>query len=112
MPKDWLVSTLPKPRMVVRKDFEEEKRALEVSIAAGANLFDTAAMYSGGASERRLGELTQGMDVLIATKFPGGFSFKAEDLPKELDGSWRGSGATPLICISIIFPPRVCPFQN
>jgi aryl-alcohol dehydrogenase-like predicted oxidoreductase len=34
---------------------EEEKRALEVSIAAGANLFDTAAFYSGGASERRLG---------------------------------------------------------
>ena len=33
--------------------FEEEKRALEVSIAAGVTLFDTAAMYSGGASERR-----------------------------------------------------------
>jgi aryl-alcohol dehydrogenase-like predicted oxidoreductase len=39
------------------------------------NLFDTAAMYSGGASERRLGELAQGRDVLIATKFPAGFRF-------------------------------------
>jgi aryl-alcohol dehydrogenase-like predicted oxidoreductase len=29
---------------------EEEKRALEASIAAGVTLFDTAAMYSGGAS--------------------------------------------------------------
>ena len=67
--------------------FEEEKRALEVSIAAGANLFDTAAMYSGGASERRVGELARGRDVLIASKFPGGFSFKAEDLPKELEAS-------------------------
>jgi aryl-alcohol dehydrogenase-like predicted oxidoreductase len=37
--------------------FEEEKRALEASLAAGVNLFDTAAMYSGGAAERRLGEL-------------------------------------------------------
>jgi len=67
--------------------FEEEKRAFEVSIAAGANLFDTAAMYSGGASERRVGELAHGRNVLIASKFPGGFSFKAEDLPKELEAS-------------------------
>lgn len=67
--------------------FAEEKRAFEVSIAAGANLFDTAAMYSGGASERRVGELARGREVLIASKFPGGFSFKAEDLPKELEAS-------------------------
>jgi aryl-alcohol dehydrogenase-like predicted oxidoreductase len=67
--------------------FEEEKRALEVSIAAGANLFDTAAMYAGGASERRLGELAHGKDVLIASKFPGSFSFKAEDFPRELKAS-------------------------
>ncbi len=66
---------------------EEEKRALEVSIAAGANLFDTAAMYSGGASELRVGELARGKDVLIATKFPGGFSFRVEDFPKELEAS-------------------------
>jgi aryl-alcohol dehydrogenase-like predicted oxidoreductase len=50
--------------------YEEEKRAIEVSLAAGVNLFDTAAMYSGGASERRLGELAGDRDVLIATKFP------------------------------------------
>ena len=67
--------------------FEEEKRALELSIEAGVNLFDTAAMYSGGAAERRLGELARGRDVLIASKFPGGFSFKAKDFPKELEAS-------------------------
>ena len=38
---------------------EEEKRALEESLAAGVTFFDTAAMYSGGASERRLGELAR-----------------------------------------------------
>ncbi|MEW5986728.1 MAG: hypothetical protein AB1791_08850 [Chloroflexota bacterium] len=27
--------------------FEEEKRALETSVAAGVTLFDTAAMYNG-----------------------------------------------------------------
>lgn len=64
---------------------EEERRAVEVSIDAGVNLFDTAAMYSHGAAESRLGELTRGRDVIIATKYPGGFSFKGEDFPKELE---------------------------
>src|SRR5512135_915637 len=58
--------------------FEEEKRAVELSIAAGVNLFDTAAMYSLGAAEKRLGELTRDRDVIIATKYPSGFSFRAE----------------------------------
>lgn len=64
---------------------EDEKRAMEVSIEAGVNLFDSAAMYSGGAAEERLGELTRGRDVVIATKYPSGFSFRAGDFPKELE---------------------------
>src|SRR5574342_1251731 len=67
--------------------YEEEKRALEVSVEAGVNLFDTAAMYSMGAAERRLGELTRGRDVLIATKYPSGFSFRVEDFPKEVEAT-------------------------
>lgn len=63
---------------------DEERSAVEVSIGAGVNLFDTAAMYSNGAAESRLGELTRGRDVVIATKYPGGYSFKAEDFPKEV----------------------------
>lgn len=66
---------------------EEERRAVDVSIEAGVNLFDTAAMYSGGAAEQRLGELTRGKDVIIATKYPSGFSFKVEEFPKELEMS-------------------------
>lgn len=64
---------------------EEERRAVEVSIEAGVNLFDTAAMYSMGAAEQRLGELARGKDVIIATKYPSGFSFRVEDFPKELE---------------------------
>lgn len=64
---------------------EEERRAVEVSIQAGVDLFDTAAMYSGGAAELRLGELTRGRDVIIATKYPSGFSFREEDFPRELE---------------------------
>lgn len=66
---------------------EEERRAVEVSIEAGVNLFDTAAMYSMGAAEIRLGELTCDKDVIIATKYPSRFSFRAEDFPKELEMS-------------------------
>lgn len=66
---------------------DEEQRAFELSIERGVNLFDTAAMYSGGASERRVGELAQGRDAIIASKFPGSFSFKAEDFPRELQAS-------------------------
>jgi aryl-alcohol dehydrogenase-like predicted oxidoreductase len=65
--------------------FEEEKRALEAGLAAGVNLFDTAAMYSGGAAERRLGELARDQDVIIASKYPSSLSFRAEDFPKELE---------------------------
>jgi aryl-alcohol dehydrogenase-like predicted oxidoreductase len=67
--------------------FEEEKHAVEASVAAGVTLFDTAAMYSGGASERRLGELVRDKDVLIATKFPAGFFSRTESMPKDLDAS-------------------------
>ena len=67
--------------------FEEEKRALEASLDAGINLFDTAAMYSVGAAERRLGELARQRDVFIATKYPSVFSFRVEDFPKELEAT-------------------------
>jgi aryl-alcohol dehydrogenase-like predicted oxidoreductase len=86
--------------------FEEEKRALEVSLDAGIDLFDTAAFYSGGASERRLGELARGKDVLIATKFPGGFSFKAEDLPKELDANLARLGRDSIDLYQHHFPAK------
>lgn len=71
---------------------EGERGALEASLAAGVNLFDTAEMYSGGASERRLGELARGKDVLIATKFPPSPFSRTESMPKELDSSLERLG--------------------
>ena len=84
--------------------FEEEKRAFEVSMEAGVNLFDTAAMYSGGAAERRLGELARGKDVLIATKFPAGFSFRVEDFPKELEATLARLGRDSIDLYQHHFP--------
>src|ERR1041385_2571775 len=86
--------------------FEEEKRALDVSLAAGVDLFDTAAFYSGGASERRLGELVHGKDVLVATKFPSGFSFKTEELPKELEANLARLGRSSIDLYQHHFPAK------
>lgn len=65
---------------------QQERAAWDASIAAGVTLFDTAAMYSNGASERRLGEFSDPA-ALIATKFPGSIRARADDLPEELDAS-------------------------
>lgn len=82
----------------------EERRAVEASIEAGVNLFDTAAMYSMGAAEQRLGELTRGRDVLIATKYPSGFSFKVEEFPKELETSLARLGCDSIDLYQHHFP--------
>jgi len=84
--------------------FDEEKRALEVSVAAGVTLFDTAAMYSGGASERRLGELALGKDVLLATKFPPSPFSRTESMPKELDASLARLGRSSVDLYQHHFP--------
>jgi aryl-alcohol dehydrogenase-like predicted oxidoreductase len=85
---------------------EEETRALELSLAAGVNLFDTAAMYSMGAGERRLGELARGHDVIIATKYPAGFSFRAENFPQELEMTLARLGRTSVDLYQHHFPNR------
>jgi aryl-alcohol dehydrogenase-like predicted oxidoreductase len=68
-------------------DTADEQAAFDASLAAEVNFFDTAAMYSGGGSERRLGELAQGKDVVIATKFPPSPLSRTEELPAALDAS-------------------------
>jgi aryl-alcohol dehydrogenase-like predicted oxidoreductase len=65
----------------------DEQAAFEASMAAEVNFFDTAAMYSGGGSERRLGELAEGKTVVVATKFPPRPISHTEDLPAAVDAS-------------------------
>jgi aryl-alcohol dehydrogenase-like predicted oxidoreductase len=86
--------------------FEEEKRAFEASVVAGVTLFDTAAMYSAGASERRLGELARGKDVLIATKFPPNPFSRTEDMPKALDASLARLGRRMVDLYQHHFPSK------
>jgi aryl-alcohol dehydrogenase-like predicted oxidoreductase len=85
---------------------EEQREALAVSLAAGVNLLDTAAMYGNGASERRVGELTEGRDVLIATKFPAGFVARTESLPATLEASLERLRRPVIDLYQIHFPAR------
>jgi aryl-alcohol dehydrogenase-like predicted oxidoreductase len=87
--------------------YEEEKRALDASLEAGIDLFDTAAFYSGGASEQRVGEVAQGKDVLIASKFPSGLRFQAGDFPDQLEASLNRLGRSNLDLYQHHFPARV-----
>lgn len=84
--------------------FAEEKRAFEVSVAAGVTLFDTAPLYSGGASERRLGELARGHAVVLATKFPPSPFARTESLPKALDASLARLGRNTVELYQHHFP--------
>jgi aryl-alcohol dehydrogenase-like predicted oxidoreductase len=83
---------------------EEEQRAFDVSVAAGVTLFDTAAMYSAGASEQRLGELARHKEVLIASKFPGTLRFRSKDFPKELEASLKRLGRESIDLYQHHFP--------
>jgi aryl-alcohol dehydrogenase-like predicted oxidoreductase len=70
------------------------------------NLFDTAAMYGNGVSERRLGELTEGRDVIVATKFPAGFLSRAGSLPSTLDASLARLRRPVVDLYQVHFPSR------
>lgn len=83
---------------------DEEAQALEVSLAAGVNLVDTAAMYSNGASEQRVGELARGRSLLIATKFPPGMRGRTEDFGAALAGSLARLGRSSIELYQHHFP--------
>jgi aryl-alcohol dehydrogenase-like predicted oxidoreductase len=85
---------------------EEQRAALEVSLAAGVNFIDTAAMYGKGASERRVGELAAGRDVVVATKFPFGFFSRTNSLPATLDDSLARLRRTTIDLYQVHYPFR------
>ena len=85
---------------------EDQRAALDVSLAAGINFVDTAAMYGKGASERRVGELTAGRDVVVATKFPFGFFSRASSLPATLDDSLARLRRTTIDLYQVHYPVR------
>jgi aryl-alcohol dehydrogenase-like predicted oxidoreductase len=84
----------------------DEQAAFEASFAAGATLFDTAAMYSGGAAERRLGELAGDHEIQIATKFPASMRARADDLPATLEATLARLGRSSVDLYMHHYPSR------
>jgi aryl-alcohol dehydrogenase-like predicted oxidoreductase len=84
----------------------DERAALEASVAAGVTFFDTAAMYSGGAAERRLGELAHGHEVQISTKFPASMRARADELPATLEASLTRLGRSSVDLYLHHYPTR------
>jgi aryl-alcohol dehydrogenase-like predicted oxidoreductase len=84
----------------------EEALAFESSLAAGVTLFDTAAMYSNGACEQRLGVLARGTAAMIATKFLQGMRATTEDMPRALEGSLARLGRDTVDLYQHHFPAK------
>ncbi len=57
------------------RDPKDEEEAFKASLDAGITFFDTAEMYGSGNSERRLGELAQNTEAIIATKYAPSLPF-------------------------------------
>ena len=66
-------------------DATEARRLVDICLDAGLTMFDTADVYSGGESERVLGEAIKGrrQDVLISTKA----TFRFSDRPNDVGSS-------------------------
>jgi aryl-alcohol dehydrogenase-like predicted oxidoreductase len=90
----------------------EELAALEASLAAGVNFIDTAAMYSNGASESRLGELAQGRDLILATKYPPPFNGRVDNFARRLEGSLERLRCTTIDLYQVHYPVRKTPIAE
>jgi aryl-alcohol dehydrogenase-like predicted oxidoreductase len=83
---------------------QEQRAALEASLAAGVNFPDIAAMYGMGPYERRVGELIAGRQVVVATKFPAGLFSRADSLPAALEGSLARLRSSRIDLYQVHFP--------
>lgn len=84
-----------------QSDASEARRLVDICLEAGVNLFDTADVYSDGASERVLGEAIKGRRdaVLISTKTglptgdgPGDWGVSRSRLIRQVEGALRRLG--------------------
>jgi aryl-alcohol dehydrogenase-like predicted oxidoreductase len=91
---------------------KEEEQALDISLDAGVNLVDTAAMYSNGASERRVGELGRSRQFLAATKFPPSPFSRDDIFPKALEDSLKRLGRSTIDLYQVHFPSQRLSIPN
>ena len=105
-------------RPVGTTELDEARRQVDLCLDAGVNLFDTADVYSDGASEEILGAALGGRrdDVLLATKLHGRAGPGVNDLrpvapPHDPGastpacGAWARTGSTSSRCTASTAAP-------
>ena len=88
------------------EQLREVKKAILHALELGINLFDTAELYGGGASERLLGEALHeaGGDAVVTTKVAG-FHTTVDSILKAAEASRRRLGRAPDILLHHWPPP-------
>ena len=83
---------------------EELQKAIDSSIKNGVRFIDTAAYYGKGASELIIGELIQGREVFVATKFPSHVATSTSTFPKDLENSLKRLNVPSIDLYQIHYP--------
>ena len=89
--------------------------AFRTSLAAGANLVDTAEVYGSGRSEHLLGQFIKdsGQSVIVATKFfPIPYRFTKNSVVRALRGSLERLGLERLDLYQLHWPSPVVPIET
>jgi aryl-alcohol dehydrogenase-like predicted oxidoreductase len=94
-------------------DEEEAVATVHQAIDLGANLFDTAEGYGGGASERLLGRALEGRrdKAVVATK-ASGRHHSASEMPKGLEASLERLRTDYVDVYFLHWPNRKIPFDE
>ncbi|MCK4750767.1 MAG: aldo/keto reductase, partial [Bacteroidales bacterium] len=85
-------------------DKEELQKTIDSSIQNGVSFIDTAAYYGKGASELLVGELIQGREVFVATKFPSNVVTRTSNLSKDLENSLKRLNVPSIDLYQIHYP--------
>ena len=86
------------------EDKQELQKAIDSSIKNGVRFIDTAAYYGKGASELLVGELIQGREVFVATKFPSHVATSTSTFPKDLENSLKRLNVPSIDLYQIHYP--------
>ena len=104
-----------------RSDATEARRLVDVCVDAGANLFDTADVYSNGASEEVLGDAIRGRrhSVLVSTKVglpmgdgPQDWGASRSRLIRAVDDSLRRMGTDFVDLLQLHAPDASTPAEE
>lgn len=93
-------------------DIEELRPVYNYAVENGLTLFDTAPVYSLGSSEKIIGELSGGQDLIISTKFMPAFCLPKKSMGWVLNSSLKRLKRTDTDIYWIHRPTNVAKWAN